>query len=83
MDMSASIAEAILSLLSQRGPGKTICPSEAARQVRPDDWRRLVDATRAVAAQLASQGRIEVTQRGQVIDITSARGPVRLRLPRE
>ncbi|QDV75876.1 DUF3253 domain-containing protein [Botrimarina mediterranea] len=83
MDTSASIEEAILSLLSQRVPGKTICPSEPARQVRPDNWRRLMEATRAVAAQLASQGRIEVTQRGQVIDITSARGPVRLRLPRE
>jgi hypothetical protein len=83
VDVEASLEEAMMALLRARGPDKTICPSEAARQVSPNDWRALMDTTRAVAARLASEGRIEVTQQGQPIDLSSARGPVRLRLPRE
>jgi hypothetical protein len=37
---------------------------------------------RAIAATLAARGRIEVTQRGRVVDAGGARGPIRLRLPR-
>ena len=83
MNVEGSLEKAILSLLAQRGRDKTICPSEAAREVSPDDWRDLMDATRDVAARLAREGRIEVTQQGQPIDPASAHGPVRLRLPRE
>jgi hypothetical protein len=36
---------------------------------------------REAAARLAEDGRIEVTQRGSVVDARAARGPVRLRLP--
>lgn len=72
-----------MELLASRGRDKTICPSEAARCVSPNDWRAMMASTRAVAARLASEGRIEVTQQGQPVDLSSARGPVRLRLPRE
>lgn len=74
------IERAIFDLLAARGEGKTICPSEAARRVRPEDWRPLMDATRRVAAELADAGRLEVTQRGRVVDLADARGPIRLRL---
>lgn len=37
-------------------------------------------ATRAVAKAMADAGQIEVTQKGIVVDITCARGPIRLRL---
>jgi hypothetical protein len=70
---------AILELLGRRGPGKTICPSDAAREVAGDDFRGLMDATRAAAAELVAAGEIEVTQRGRVVDIGQARGPIRLR----
>ena len=83
MNVERSIEEAIMTLLAIRGRDKTICPSEAAREVSPSDWRDLMDATRTIAARLASEGRIEVTQQGQPIDLSSANGPVRLRLPRE
>lgn len=81
MDRDAAIEEAILSLLTQRGAGKTICPSEAARRVSPDDWRPLMNATRRVAATMASEGRLVATQRGEPVDLASVRGPIRLRLP--
>ena len=71
----------ILDLLASREPGATICPSEAARALA-DDWRPLMDDVRATAFAMADRGEIEVTQRGEVVDGRSARGPIRLRLPR-
>ncbi|MEQ8850079.1 DUF3253 domain-containing protein [Botrimarina sp.] len=80
MDQREAIERAIFDLLAQRGARKTICPSEAARRVRPADWRPLMEATRRVATDLADAGRLEVTQRGQVVDPRKAKGPIRLRL---
>jgi hypothetical protein len=74
------LREAILALLAQRDPGKTICPSDAARAVGGADFRSLMEPTRRVAATLVSEGRIEVTQKGEPVDLASARGPIRLRL---
>ena len=68
----------ILELLDRRGPGKTICPSDAARALAGSGFRPLMETVRAAAAELAADGEIEVTQRGDVVDIAQARGPVRL-----
>lgn len=68
----------IRRLLRARGPGKTICPSEVAREVAPDDWRSRMDAVREVAAKMADAGELVVTQRGKPVDIRTARGAVRL-----
>ena len=74
----------ILDLLRSREHGKTICPSEAARQIAgPDDFRPLMGPVRDAARGLVAKGRLEVTQRGRVVDLDSARGPIRLRLPAE
>lgn len=77
------LEQSILDLLEQRAPGATICPSEAARAVAADagreDWRGLMDLARAAGRRLADQGQIEVTQRGQVVDAATARGPIRFR----
>ena len=72
--LEASIRE----LLAQRGDGKTICPSEAARAVGGEEWRVLMPDARAAAARLAAAGEIEVTQRGEPVDALAARGPIRL-----
>ncbi len=69
----------ILELLERRGPGKTICPSDAARSLAGKDFRPLMDSARAAAAELVDAGEIEVTQRGEVVDIAQAHGPIRLR----
>ena len=72
--------EAILDLLARRAPGKTICPSEAARVVGGDDgFREHMDPVRAAARAMVARGEIEVTQRGEVVDLDTARGPIRLR----
>ncbi len=72
----------IRALLAQRADGATICPSEAARQVGGDDWRDLMQPARDAARQLVDAGEVEVTQRGEIVDVTTARGPVRIRRAR-
>lgn len=72
----------ILELLDERAPGRTICPSDAARSVHPGDddgWRELMEPARQAAARLVERGAVEVTQGGEVVDLATAKGPVRLR----
>jgi hypothetical protein len=68
--------------VAARGPGRSLCPSEAARALSPEGWRRLMPAVREAAAALADDGLVAVTQKGRVVDPRAARGPVRLTLPR-
>lgn len=75
----ARLRAVILELLERRGPGKTICPSDAARALAGKDFRPLMATARAAAAELVADGKIEVTQHGKVVDIAQARGPIRLR----
>jgi len=39
-----------------------------------------MDATRSVAKQLAADGTLEITQKGQAVDPENFKGPIRLRL---
>jgi hypothetical protein len=80
-DVDARLEQAIDALLDDRRAGATICPSEAARAVDPEGWRELMPAARAAAGRLAAAGQVEVTQRGEVVDVATARGPVRVRRP--
>ena len=75
---------AILDLLAERDPGKTICPSEAARVLAGDgDFRPYMDPIREAAGRLAKAGRIDVTQKGRQVDVADVRGPIRLGLRRQ
>lgn len=76
------LVASIRSLLAARAEGATICPSEAARDVGGDDWRDLMQPARDAARALVEEGEVEVTQRGEVVDVTTARGPVRIRRAR-
>ncbi|WP_435746293.1 DUF3253 domain-containing protein [Nocardioides sp. SYSU DS0663] len=79
-ELGARLERGILDLLDRREPGRTICPSEAARAVGGEaDWRRLMAPAREAAGRLAATGAVEVTQRGEVVDVAGARGPVRIR----
>ena len=70
---------AILDLLAQRDPGKTICPSEAARALGGHEH---MDLVREAAGALRERGEVAVTQRGEPVDPATARGPIRLGRPR-
>ena len=81
-DVDARLERTIEELLDQRRPEASICPSEAARAVDSEGWRDLMPAARAAAGRLAGAGAVEVTQGGAVVDVATARGPVRVRRPR-
>ncbi|MEO0511035.1 MAG: DUF3253 domain-containing protein [Verrucomicrobiota bacterium] len=71
----------ILELLTARDFGKTICPSEAARAVfDAETWRAKMALVREVIVELAASGRIEVCQKGKVVEPSRVSGPIRLRL---
>lgn len=78
--MDAQLEAAILQLLHARARGATICPSEAARAVAPDEWRELMEPARRAARRLMAAGTVEITQAGRVVDPSTAKGPIRVRL---
>ena len=73
-----SLETAIAQLLDERAPGKTICPSEAARAVGGKEWRDAMPAAREAAARMAERGEVVVTQNGQEVHAQKARGPIRI-----
>lgn len=69
----------ILELLQQRAATSTICPSDAARVVGGDAWRDLMDPARRAARRLVAAGEVDITQGGQIVDGSTAKGPIRIR----
>jgi hypothetical protein len=76
------LRSAIRALATHRAPDRTTCPSDAARAVGGEDWRRLMPITREVAAELVEAGEVEVLQKGEVVDLATASGPIRIRRTR-
>ncbi len=72
------LEQAILDLLA--GRAGTICPSEAARRVAPDNWRPLMEATRAAGRRLAARGAIRILAGGKPVEVDHA-GPIRFARP--
>ena len=77
--MDQQLEEAIEQLLEGREASKSICPSEAAKSVDPLNWRELLEPARSAARRLVTAGTHEITQKGQVVDPSRARGSIRIR----
>lgn len=80
---ASEIQAVILSLAAERGPGKTICPSEAARALAgpdPQAWSRLMPAVRRAAIDLMRAGRIVITRNGRAVDPDDFKGVYRIRM---
>jgi hypothetical protein len=61
--------------------GTRDCPRDANDNgASAEAWRAHMHPVREAAASLAARGAIDVLQKGVVVDVTRARGPVRLRL---
>jgi hypothetical protein len=72
---------AILALARHRGPGSSICPSDASRAVGGQGWRELSVKSRSIAVDLARAGQVEITQRGEAVDPDRPlSGPIRIRM---
>ena len=78
-----AIVATIRALLDARAPSASICPSEVARALSPEGaaWRALMPEVRRVAAQLANEGTLRVTQGSADVNARTAGGPIRLRRP--
>jgi len=59
-DLEPRIEAAIRTLLRSRHDGATICPSEPARVVDAQFWRRLLPAVRVQAVRLARAGQLVI-----------------------
>ena len=75
-----TIRACLLKLVRDRGPNKTICPSEVARALTGKHGQELMSRVRAVGVALASAGDISVMQKGQMVDPKIAKGPIRYRI---
>ncbi|BAH54758.1 DUF3253 domain-containing protein [Rhodococcus opacus] len=78
----SDLEDRIRALLDARADSASICPSDVARAVAPDDWRPLMEPVRAAARRLVEAGEVEITQKGDVVDPASAQGPIRIRRAR-
>jgi hypothetical protein len=76
------LTAAIRDLLDERAATSSICPSDAARRVGGEDWRELMEPARRAARRLVADGEVQITQKGAVVDPSTARGPIRIRRAR-
>ena len=76
---SPNFENSILDLLKERGAGKTICPSEVLSEELKKD-KLVMEQVRQAARRLVARDEIEITQKGSVVDPSTAKGPIRLKL---
>lgn len=73
------LTNSILSAVEERASTGTVCPSEIARSLWPEEWRNHLEEIRQVASQLSAAELLQVTQRGRQVELSNCTGPVRLK----
>jgi hypothetical protein len=84
--VDSDLEASILELARERGPSKSICPSEAAKSVataRDIDWHSLMQPARRAAVKLAKDGRLLILRKGKPADPADFKGVYRLTIPHE
>jgi hypothetical protein len=85
--MNDPIEAAIFEKLAKADPknvgGKSIEPSDVAKELQPEQWQRMLPKVRATALGLMRQGKLTITKKGKVVDPNAFKGVIRLRLPTE
>lgn len=79
-----TLARTILRMVEERGPDRTVCPSEVARALAGGDerrWRLLMKPIRAEAVRLALGGEISIRRKGRIVDPADFKGIYRLGAP--
>ncbi|MFC3694228.1 DUF3253 domain-containing protein [Chenggangzhangella methanolivorans] len=83
--MSETIEDLVLRLAKERGEGKTICPTEAAKaaagQRGEDDWQARLPGVKAAAVRLARRGSVSIYRKGKPVDPEDFKGIYRIGLP--
>lgn len=75
-----NISETIVLLAKKRGKDKTICPSEVARDLSADDWRRHMKNIRKTAFELRDAGIVLIMQKGREVEGNEVVGPIRIQI---
>lgn len=75
-----TIPQTILTIATERGPDKSVCPSEIARDLFPTDWRKHMQEVRDAAIELQNEGKVIITQKGAPVDVRHIKGPVRIKI---
>ncbi len=75
-----SVSATILVLATDRGNDKTICPSEVARMLWPDEWRNHMEEVRLAAFALRDEGKVQISQKGREVTDHKVKGPIRIRI---
>jgi hypothetical protein len=78
------LESAMLALLEERGPGRTIGPADVAQAIggnQPEGWGPLMQPVRKVAVRLMKEGRIMILRKGRPVDPDDFRGTYRLAMP--
>ena len=78
------IEAAMLALLAERGPGRTIGPSDVAQAIggnQPDGWGPLMQPVRRAAVRLMKEGRVVILRKGRAVDPDDFKGTYRIALP--
>ena len=83
-----TLEQTIVDLCNAQGPGKTICPTDAAKTIaseRGEDdlaWRRWLQQVRSTAVGMSRKGDLIIYRKGKPVDPDTFRGVYRLGLPR-
>lgn len=80
MQANADISSAILAVATLRGSDKSTCPSEIARMLFPQDWRKHMKDVLEEAIMLQQDGKVIITQKGIPIDVKHIKGPIRIKI---
>lgn len=79
-----SLRAEILRAVHERGIGKTVCPSEIARNLAGTDekvWRLLMQPIRRAASALSDEGLVVIRRKGRPVAPADLKGIYRLSLP--
>lgn len=79
------VQTAILELIAAQPRGKTVDPSEVAKTLDPENWRRKLKPVRHAANALARDGKIAIYRKGKPVgpDVApdTVKGVIRLGRP--
>lgn len=79
INLNTNYENEIIQLLNLRGAGKTICPSEILSPKEKQNKDKM-EQVRQAARRLVAKGHILITQKGQIVDPSLAKGAIRLKL---
>ena len=70
-------------MLRGRGPSDSICLTEVARRIDPENWKSGLEPVRRAVRRLVDQKRVVMLQGRRAVDPDRARGPFQIRLVRD